>query len=427
MAPSVSDVVICWWLYSAQSLMLLRNDFIKKRQKRRWWVRKLFRERDLHGFNNTLIPELQFNDREYYIQFLRMSPELFEYLLSKIERNITKKNTRWREAISARDRLAVTLRFLATGETFRSLSFSFRIGRSTIAKIIEETTKVIWNNLKNDYMKMPDNENEWKAIAKGFESRWQLPHCCGSIDGKHILVQCPKNSGSLNYNYKGSFSKILLAVTDYEYKFISVEFCFMGGESDGGIFQRSSFGKKLSEEKLNLPNENILLNSNKVFPYFFVGDEAFPLKKNLMRPYPRRSAFTHPQKVFNYRLSRARRIVENAFGILSVRFRIFKRPLNYSEKTIERIVAAALVLHNFLLTENASIYNPPGFSDYDDDNFNFQPGLWRQDGNINSSHCSFGSNMHGINAKSLRDKLAIYLCNEGSVPWQNSKIYPGVS
>ncbi|XP_067118748.1 uncharacterized protein [Centruroides vittatus] len=361
------------------------------------------------------------------MQFVRMPIETFAKLLRLIEPDITKQNTRWRDAISAHDRLCLTLRFLATGETFPSLSYTFRVGRITVTKIVRETCFAIWKRLKGTYMKVPQTEEEWQNIAEGFFERWQLPNCCGSIDGKHIVLQCPANTGSLNYNYKGRFSKILMAVADAHYKFIYIDFGHYGSESDGGVFQKCTFGKKIINQTINLPKDANLPNSDVSFPYYFVADEAFPLRRNIMRPYPRKSHFHHAERIFNYRLSRARRVVENAFGILASRFRIFLRSLNFDENvTLPKIVAASLVLHNFLLTESSTTYCPTGFVDTEDSGHSVNLGQWRDEQKHLHKCGRQGSNTYSCDAKVLRDKLAQYLCTEGAVAWQDSCIYRGL-
>lgn len=318
----------------------------------------------------------------------------------------------------------MTYRFLATGETFRSLSFSFRMGRTSVARIIKETCYAIWKALQPDYVKMPKTEEEWKAISNGFLERWQLPNCCGSIDGKHVTVQCPQNTGSLNFNYKGRYSKVLIAVADSEYRFIMFEVGFNGSESDGGIFQRCTIGKRILRDKMNLPNDEILPYSKLRFPYFFIGDEAFPLRHNLMRPFPRRSAFSVQEKVYNYRISRARRVVENSFGILVTRFRVFLTSINVHEtKTLPNVVAASIALHNFLLKECASTYCPPGYADSEDSRHNVIPGQWRE---INPNFKKYGkmtTNMYSRHTKKLREAFASYLTKDFPVDWQYRSIY----
>ncbi|CAH1997163.1 unnamed protein product [Acanthoscelides obtectus] len=107
---------------------------------------------------------------------------------------------------------------------------------------------------------------------------------------------------------------------------------------------------------LDLPEPKPLPGQNTPTPYVFVGDEAFPLMRNLMRPYPQaRVAGSYQNKVFNYRLSRARQTVESAFGILAARFRVYKRPFECKLDTIDKIVLATIVLHNYLRTKILSI------------------------------------------------------------------------
>lgn len=82
-------------------------------------------------------------------------------------------------------------------------------------------------------------------------------------------------------------------------------------------------------------------------PYFIIGDAAFPRGRHIVRPYPERSNFTPPKKVFNLRLSHARQCIERAFGILVQRFRIFRKPIQLKLENVERVVRAAVCLHNW--------------------------------------------------------------------------------
>lgn len=148
------------------------------------------------------------------------------------------------------------------------------------------------------------------SVAGRFEERWNFPHCIGALDGKHVLIQAPPNSGSLFFNYKGTFSVVLLALVDADYRFIAVDIRGYGGNSDGGIFANSDLGKALQAGQLDVPPPSLLSSAPELgpLPYVTVGDEAFPMKPCLLRPY---SGLRLPedQRVFNYRLSTARRIV----------------------------------------------------------------------------------------------------------------------
>lgn len=197
-----------------------------------------------------------------------------------------------------------------------SVALAYRVGESTAHNIVKETCSIITNVLMPIYMK-PPTEEKWKEICADFLALWNLPNCVGAIDGKHITIQAPPNSGSAYFNYKKTFSIVLMAVCDARYRFMLFDVGAYG--SDGGILSRSTFGKALYEGTLNLPKGTARLpGSDKETPCYFVGDEAFQMSINLMRPYPGRT-LNDQKKVFNYRMSRARRTIENIFGILAAR------------------------------------------------------------------------------------------------------------
>ena len=211
------------------------------------------------------------------------------------------------------------------GDSYTGLCAHFRMGRSTVYEIINETCEAIWQALQPDFMKPPTRQ-DWEQIEKGFRLKWHFPNCVGALDSKHISIKAPPKSGSLFYNYKGYFSTNLLALVDANYKFIYVDIGQYGSNTDGNVFQFSNFSKLYIDYKLNVPPIKRLPNfpQEGKMPHVIVADEAFPLLHNLMRPYPGRSTGNLPKEeaVFNYRLSRARMVVENAFGILVQRWRI---------------------------------------------------------------------------------------------------------
>ena len=222
-------------------------------------------------------------------------------------------------------------RFLATGDSCTSLGYSYRIHKSTLSHIILDTCNAIWNVLQPEVMPVPTTE-DWKRMAEEYEKFWQFPNCCSSIDGKHVLMQAPSNAGSMYFNYKRSHSIVLVAVVDAFYNFVMIDVGAHGKDSDGRVFANSTFGTQLKHGTLNFPPPTALSGNIKV-PHVFVGDEAFPLLKNLMRPYPG-PRLAPSERIFNYRLSRARRIVENAFGIMAAKFRVFRRTLFYSNQKV---------------------------------------------------------------------------------------------
>lgn len=124
------------------------------------------------------------------------------------------------------------LRFLATGMSYSSLAFAFRVSKSSVHNIIKETTEQIWLALNEEFISSPDPD-ELKQISDEFFLKFGMPNCVGAIDGKHCTIQAPSHSGSLYFNYKKQFSIVLLATCDANHNFTFVNIGAYGSESDG--------------------------------------------------------------------------------------------------------------------------------------------------------------------------------------------------
>lgn len=201
------------------------------------------------------------------------------------------------------------------------------------------------------YLRTPNTE-EWEEIARGFWNLWNVPNCFGAIDGKHIHIQCPPNSGTLFFNYKKSFSIVLMAACDHLYRTTLVDIGAYGGNSDGGVFADSDIGKRMTDDTLGLPRGNRLLpgSSTMSTPGFMLGDDAFQLTPRLMKPFSGRK-LPDKLKICNYRFSRARRVIENTFGIMSSRFRLLHRNISSLPHTADYFVSSIVTLNNFISKE----------------------------------------------------------------------------
>ncbi|CAH2003136.1 unnamed protein product [Acanthoscelides obtectus] len=179
-----------------------------------------------------------------------MSTVDFEFFLNKISQLITKQDTQLRTALPARMRLAITLRYLATGDSFQSLHFLFKVSPQLISTIIPEVCEAL-NQVLQTEIKIPSSLEEWLEIEKGFS--FKFPRAIGAIDGKHIILKCPPNSSSDYFNYKKNFSIVLMAIVDSKYKFIFADVGGQGRISDGGIFRNTLLWDMISNNTLNLP------------------------------------------------------------------------------------------------------------------------------------------------------------------------------
>lgn len=185
-------------------------------------------------------------------------------------------------------------------------------------------------------------------IANDFEQKWDFPNCIGALDGKHVVIAAPPNSGSVYYNYKHMHSIVLMAICDANYKFLYIDVGANGRVADGGVFNKCSFATTLRNGELNLPQPRPLPGSDAAVPYVIVADDAFPLSANIMKPFPGKN-LSASKRVFSYRLSRCRRNIENVFGVMSAIFRVLRSPILLDAAKPRKITLACCALHNFLI------------------------------------------------------------------------------
>ncbi|XP_037512262.1 uncharacterized protein LOC119389050 [Rhipicephalus sanguineus] len=222
-----------------------------------------------------------------------------------------------------------------------------------------------------------------------------------------------------------------MAIVDSSCKYVLIDVGAEGRLSDGGTFKNAEFGQALTHETMDIPLVSQLPGTQTDAPCAFVGDEAFQLRKDFLRPYPARQ-LNDERRVFNYRLSRARRCVENAFGITAARWRILLRTICLYPDNVDNVINAACVLHNFLSTHNSETHK---FADTEDSSGNVVPGQWRQSveaasGDSSDPHFfplkATRSRSYSKDAAAARDLFAEYFCGiAGEVPWQWK--LPGVS
>ncbi|KAL2082550.1 hypothetical protein ACEWY4_022368 [Coilia grayii] len=167
------------------------------------WVHDILRGREQHDEFHRLVPELRLNER--FRRYFRLDRKQFDSLLSKIGPLLSMQSTNYRRP-------------------------------------------------------------QQRSIAELFQCQWAFPNCLGSIDGKHVVIKAPNNSGSLFYNYKGTYSVVLLAVVDAEYCFRVVDVGAYGRTSDGGVLTNSTFGQKLQDGTLGLPQDALLLGAEHLGP-----------------------------------------------------------------------------------------------------------------------------------------------------------------
>lgn len=202
-----------------------------------------------------------------------------------------------------------------------------------------------------------------------------------------------------------------MALFDANYSLISIQAGASGRRGDANVFHNSKFGKKLNMRKLNLPPPCPVVGAKGDLPFVFVGDNAFNRSENMVTPY--KGAFQPPiNRVLNYRVSRARNVSENGFGIMVARFGILQKAINGSEELADATILGTAVLHNWLLMIEQELpsgertYCPKSFTDRYRADGSIVRGEWR--GEI----------------PELEDACLEYLTSavEGAEPWGEERL-----
>uniref|UniRef100_A0A8C6NMJ9 DDE Tnp4 domain-containing protein n=1 Tax=Nothobranchius furzeri TaxID=105023 RepID=A0A8C6NMJ9_NOTFU len=308
-----------------------------------------------------------------------MPANRFDDLLHRIRPHINHAVTH-NSPVKLEERLAVTLRVLASGNSQQSVAQSYRLGSTTVSLIVTEVCEALWSALCSDFVSLPD-KNKWADIFQEFWRVWNFPNCLGCVDGKHLMIKAPPNAGSDFFNYKGRHSLVLMAVCDANYRFSIVDIGTYGRESDGGVFQECMFGSRLLHGTLDLPPPANLPGSTTTVPHTF-----------------------SRYRIYNYRHSRARRVIENSFGILAARWRILRRPIDFHPDKTVKVVKACVALHNYLSSTDAA--NTPATLAGDSNLLDA--------GQLSKARATRAA----ISARN--DFKSFFLSPQGLVPWQES-------
>lgn len=217
---------------------------------------------------------------------------------------------------------------------------------------------------------------------------------------------------------------MLLAIVNAEYNFIYADVGCQGRISDGGVFNNTHFKQQLESNGLQLPQSCPLPGRTIPVPYCIIGDEAFQLSVNMMKPFSGLHDKGSKERIYNYRPCRARRVSENAFGILSSSFRVFRKPMLLEPDVAPKVTLAAIHLHNHLRGKKSrSVYCPKGLVDTENsETGDLILGLWRQDASSQLINIPSVPRKSSLEAQNVRHEFAEYFCSaQGELHFQYDK------
>ena len=321
---------------------------MKKRQGRTVWAY----EREERWFDELW-------DNRFNVDFLnrwrsdfRMSGVTFAKLVYLLRPLIEKRDTNFRRAIPVQKRVAVAVWRLANGNSFRTVSKTMAIGKSTAVEITKEFCHEL-SRLGKHFIKFPSTRRETaEAILKFKEiEKCVIPQAIGAIDGTHIPILTPALDSKGDYfNRKQFYSVNTQAIIVSNLEFISVASGYPGSLHDARVLRHTEVYQRCENNEI-LSGPIDVVNGVKVRP-LIIGDSAYPLADWLIKPYRHGGNLTPSQRLFNRRASSSRSLVERGFGLLKARWRCLLKRLDNEIENVSDVVISCFILHNICQISN---------------------------------------------------------------------------
>ena len=140
----------------------------RQRRRRQFWVRPWIQRRPMYGNYENLMLELERESRGDFVNFMRMEPRMFHELLLRVTPRLTKQETNYRRPLDPGLKLAITLRYMASGNSYRSLSYSFRVPYNTISGTVKEVAEAILAEYEEETFDFPTTPDRWRQVSHIF-------------------------------------------------------------------------------------------------------------------------------------------------------------------------------------------------------------------------------------------------------------------
>ncbi|XP_033120863.1 protein ALP1-like isoform X2 [Anneissia japonica] len=309
----------------------VRRRLWRKKRSRDWWV--------------NVVPSYTDSD---FIEDFRLNKDTFKYFVNEIKPAIEKKQCNNGLTFCTEWRVAMTLYRLSSGMSFKKTGNQFGCAKSTACIVYHQVCKAIEALLMPKFIQFPTGQDISKNIEK-FKLKNGFPQTVVAIDGTHIPIIAPEEEPNDYFNRHDVHSIILQGVVDAEGMFIDT-FCGMPGSvNDARVFQVSQFSLALREDRLFQPCPTEIIKGVEI-PPLILGDGAYPMLANLMRPFAGRNSLPREKTKFNQKLSGCRVVVEQAFGRLKGRCRILLKRNEHQLQNLRHVVQACCTLHNICQT-----------------------------------------------------------------------------
>ncbi len=259
-------------------------------------------------------------DDERFKRTFRVSRKTFDFILERI-RGKLERETLCEEPIPPELRLALCLYRLGRGDYYFTIGEMAGLAPCTVSTIVHEVNEAIVECLWQECVTahMPATTEDFKEKILDMEELWQFPFSWCAVDGCHIPIKCPPGGQEAckeYHNFKNFYSVVLMSMVDAKYRFVWVSCGYPGNSHDSIILQSTSIWSSIKDGKF-LPHFSQKEDGVHI-PPLVLCDSPFPFDSFFLKPY-RNAVLTKEQRFFNYRLRRARMVVEGAYGQLKGR------------------------------------------------------------------------------------------------------------
>lgn len=285
----------------------------------------------------------QMDEREFKSNF-RINRTTFEAIISATKDQIMDSGN-YKRSVTAEKKIAIGLYTLASNAEYRTVGNLFGVSKQTVMRAFKGLVHAITSSdLMNKYLQIP-TEEELLKISDGFRERTGYINACGALDGTHVRERAPVDQRTAYFDHHEDHSILTLAICDHRARFWWLKTGIPGRSNDAGAFLESDLYSRFCSGQV-LPRSNVVI-SNKIIPFHILGDSAFALKDWLVKPYRQRAHPADHESAFNRKFSRARVVIEHAFGRLKGRWRrLMKDPFEVALKDVSVVILAAAILHN---------------------------------------------------------------------------------
>jgi hypothetical protein len=279
-------------------------------------------------------------------------------ICEELESVVTKKDTMLRLAIPVRQRVAVCIWRLATGEALREVSKRFGLGISTCHKLILEVCSAIRGVLMPKFLLWPD-DNKMGEINRDFEVLSGIPNVGGTMYTTHIPIIAPKvsvaayfNKRHTERNQKTSYSITVQGVVDPRGVFTDVCIGWPGSMTDDQVLEKSALFQRANKGDLK--------------DVWIVGNSGYPLMDWILVPYAHPN-LTWTQHAFNERIDVVQRVAKESFMRLKARWSCLQRRTEMKLQDLPIVLGACCVLHNICEIRNEGLSPELRFEMFDDE------------------------------------------------------------